>query len=101
MSMRRSVAVALSATATLAVTLAVVFSLTGGLRASTAHAANGNGVEVSAAVQHDVSPPLRDMNAAPNLPTIHGDKPLRLLPSGPGGASPQTPGALQTITVRW
>src|SRR6476661_8534732 len=36
------------------------------------------------------------MNAAPKLPTIHGDRPLRLLPSGPGGASPQAPGALQT-----
>jgi hypothetical protein len=98
MSMRRSVVVALSATATLAVTLAVAVGLTGGLRASTAHAANGNGVEVSPAVQHDVSPALRDMKSDPKLPTIHGDKPMRLLPSGPGGASPQTPGALQTTT---
>jgi hypothetical protein len=100
MSMRRSVGVILSITATLAVTLAVALGLTGGLRVPAARAANGNGngVEVSAAVRHDVSPPLRDMNAGHLLPTIHGDKPLRLLPSGPGGASPQTPGALQTTT---
>jgi len=61
-----------------------------------AGAQSSGGVEVNAAVRHDVSPPLRDMSAAPNLPTIHGDRPLHLLPSGPGGASPQVPGALQT-----
>ena len=90
MSMRRSgrsVGVILSITAILVVTLALAFSLTGGLRVPAAHAANGNGngngAEVSAAVQHDVSPPLREMHAAHLLPTIHGDKPLRLLPSGP------------------
>src|SRR5438067_903132 len=56
-------------------------------------------VEVIAAVKHDVSPPMRDLpSSSPLLPTIHGDRPLRLLPSGPGGASPQTPGNLQTTT---
>lgn len=99
MSMRRSLVVMLSITTSLAVTLALALSLTIGFHVATAQAAtgnNGNGVEVSAAVQHDVSPPLRDMNAAPLLPTIHGDRPMRLLPAGPGGASPQAPGALQS-----
>ena len=97
--MRRLLVAALSITAMVAVALALAFSVAGGTRGAAAHAfsaTSDNGVEVTAAAKHDVSPPLRDMNAAPKLPTIHGDRPLRLLPSGPGGASPQAPGALQT-----
>ena len=59
--------------------LALTLTLVGGVSAAPAPT-GGSPVEVQQAVQHDVSPPLRDMNAAPNLPTIHGDKPLRLLP---------------------
>src|SRR5579859_662167 len=56
-------------------------------------------VEVTSAVKHDVSPPMRDIASNSRLlPTIHGDRPLRLLPAGPGGASPQMPGNLQTTT---
>jgi hypothetical protein len=93
--MRRPLAVILSITAVLAVTLTVAFGVVG--RVSGAPAQSSNNVEVNAAVHHDVSPALRDIPSKPLLPTIHGDKPLRLLPSGPGGASPQAPGALQTI----
>lgn len=92
--MRRPLAVTLSVIATLVVVLAVAFGLTG--RVYGAPAQSNNGPQVTVAVQHDVSKPLRDMPSEPKLPTIHGDKPLRLLPSGPGGASPQAPGALQT-----
>jgi hypothetical protein len=96
--MRRPMAAILSAVATLAVVLTIAFGIVSNAHGSPASAQSHNGVEVNAAVHHDVSPPLRDVHSAPLLPTIHGDRPLRLLPSGPGGASPQTPGALQTTT---
>lgn len=94
--MRHRVAVILSVIAALAVVLSVAFGLVG--RVGGASAQSSNGVQVNAAVHHDVSPPLRDNSSKPLLPTIHGDKPLRLLPSGSGGASSQAPGALQTTT---
>jgi hypothetical protein len=95
-SMRRKVFAALSVTASLAVIAAVALGLASATRGANARAAGT--VEVNAAVQHDVSPAMRDVNVVPKLPTIHGDRPLRLLPSGPSGASPQVPGALQTTT---
>lgn len=95
--MRRSLAAILSITAVLAVVFTVAFGLVGRVSGAPANTSN-NGVEVHAAVHHDISPPLRDISSKPLLPAIHGDKPLRLLPSGPGGASPQAPGALQTTT---
>ncbi|HEV2236972.1 MAG TPA: hypothetical protein VGR57_09965, partial [Ktedonobacterales bacterium] len=94
--MRRTLFATLSITASLAVILAVALGLASGTRSAGARAAGA--VEVNAAVHHDVSPALRDLSAQPKLPTIHGDRPLRLLASGPGGASPQAPGALQTTT---
>jgi hypothetical protein len=92
--MRRKVFAALSITASVAVVLAFAVGLASAPRGARA----ASSVEVNAAVHHDVSPALRDIKGAPLLPTIHGDRPLRLLPSGPGGASPVAPGALQTTT---
>ena len=58
-----------------------------------------SGPEISSDVQHDVSPAMRDVpSQSPLMPAIHGDRPMRLLPFGPGGAAPQAPGALQTDT---
>lgn len=100
--MRRFLVVATAVTAVLALTLALAFGLVGGVRSASAQSASSSPsagpVEVTAAAKHDVSPAMRDMPSNRLMPTIHGDRPLRLLPSGPGGASPQTPGALQTTT---
>ncbi|HET8908075.1 MAG TPA: hypothetical protein VFN11_14035 [Ktedonobacterales bacterium] len=94
--MRRTLAATLSVVAVLAVVLSVAVGLVGRVRGVSAQASNH--AQVTANVHHDVSPPLRDIRSKPLLPTIHGDRPLRLLPSGPGGANPQPPGALQTTT---
>lgn len=97
--MRRPLAVILSVTAVLAIVLSIAVGLVGRVHGVSAQAAQASGgVQVNAAIHHDVSPALRDIRSQPKLPTIHGDKPLRLLPSGSGGASPQPPGALQTTT---
>ena len=87
---------------TFSLTVLIVL-LVGGTVSAQAAQVGGQGstvgpVEVSANVKHDVSGALRNAPSGGRLlPAIHGDRPLRLLPHGPGGASPQTPGALQTV----
>ena len=45
-------------------------------------ATGAGGVEVSDAVQHDVSPPLRDIPSRPRSPLDYKEKPLHLIPRG-------------------
>lgn len=96
MPQRRVVIAGLSVFATLAMIFVAVFGI-GLFSTPSTHAQSSNGnngqVEVSGSI-HAVSPELRGVR--PLMPTIHGDQPMRLLPSGPGGASPQTPAGLQS-----
>jgi hypothetical protein len=61
---------------------------------ATAEAQNGEGVlrnpKVQQAIQHDVSPPLRDMASAPRSDAPR-EKPLRLIPQGSSNGNQPDP----------
>ncbi len=77
---------ALTAVAALALTLTFV----GGVSAAPA-TTGGPPVEVQAALQHDVSPPLRDMAQAYHASGVRRDQPLRLLPVAQGANAQPDP----------
>jgi hypothetical protein len=85
--------------ATFVVALSALFAVVGKVPGVGAHSSSSSvgPVQVSAAIHHDVSPPLRDMVAQHPIYTGSPDRPLRL--TGPvRSATPQAPGALQTTS---
>jgi len=97
--MRRSPRI-FSLAGTLATIVALVLMLTGVVvgNVSAAPATNsGSSVEVQPAVQHDVSPPLRQMSQSFHASGVQRDQPLRLLPV-PHGANVQPDPVVQSST---
>ncbi len=96
MARKRLLIAGVSVFATVAAVLAAMFAAGFiGISSAGAHASTGVGpAEVSAAVHHDVSPPLRDIPSRTPVYKGSPDRPLRLI--GPDSTVTQSPGALQT-----
>src|SRR5690242_937943 len=77
-------------TLTTVAALALTLTLAGGVSAASA-TQGGSPVEVQAAVQHDVSPTLRNMSQAFHSSGVQRDQPLRLFPVAQGANAQPDP----------